>query len=202
MQLSTATAQKERGVIKQFLTVLTVRSALPQLEQRCISPQGAVFALQTRNRCRQTILLLLLLLPSAKDFHCSMLGLACRSSSRHLLQDVMLLPLSSFLEAGVPLLAQQQPTPSSQASAQHSSYGTHAPHSSSRKRTSKGHVPRLPSSIDWEQPGVLQPPQQQASLLPQQLPQIPEGELMALIGAASSISDIERLVLQFHSQFK
>lgn len=104
----------------------------------------------------------------------------------------------------MPLLAQQQPTPCMQASAQHSSYSTHAARSSSsRKRASKDHVPRLLSSIDWEQPSVLQPQQQQqASLAPQQLPQIPEGELMALIGAASSISDIERLVLQFHTQFK
>lgn len=137
-----------------------------------------------------------------------MLGLACRSSSRQLLQDAILLPLASFLEAGgPPVLAQQQPTPDTQGSAQHSSYSTHAARSSSsRKRSSKGHVPRLPSSIDWEQSSSAlqqQRQQKQASLArQQQLPQIPEGELLALIVAASSISDIERLVLQFHTQFK
>jgi hypothetical protein len=49
--------------------------------------------------------------------------------------------------------------------------------------------------------------QQQQRLKPggltrQQAVQIPEGELMALVAAARSISDIERLVLQYHTQFK
>jgi multidrug efflux pump subunit AcrA (membrane-fusion protein) len=70
----------------------------------------------------------------------------------------------------------------------------------------------LPSTIDWDQQqqqqqqqqGQLQRQQQGpgASLARQQLPQIPEGELMSLIAAASSITDIERLLLQFHNQFK
>lgn len=66
-------------------------------------------------------------------------------------------------------------------------------------------IPQLPESIDWDQQqqGQLQKQrQEQTSLAMQQQQQIPEGELMALIAAASSITDIERLVMHFHTQFK
>jgi hypothetical protein len=86
-------------------------------------------------------------------------------------------------------------------------------HNSSSKssRRDRNSNSLLPSTIDWDQQqqqqqqqGQLQRQQQGpgASLARQQLPQIPEGELMSLIAAASSITDIERLLLQFHNQFK
>jgi hypothetical protein len=91
----------------------------------------------------------------------------------------------------------------------------------------KDNTQPLPSSIDWtasltthlEQQQQQHPDKQQQQQHPDkqqqqqqqhrsavsrlhQQQQIPEGELMSLINAAGSITDIERLVLRYHTQFK
>jgi hypothetical protein len=107
-------------------------------------------------------------------------------------------------------------------------YSTDTKRSSSAKQRHRfDSRPRLPQTLEWgrhdqqqqhdggpvdslsttpqqqpQQGQQLQRQQSPGGLARQQAVQIPEGELMSLIAAAGSISDIERLVLQFHTQFK